>query len=138
MAQPPTGIVVGPAHGIAVHGSRGYSASGNVRDSDEGIGTLIHRAVDNARELAQAEIALIKAKVSERVGAYESAAIFFGIAGVLVLAALIALLVGLIITLATLVGPGWATLIVVGTTLAVAVVLGLIGKGKLAPVKVKT
>lgn len=137
MSQPPTGIVVGPPHGTAVHGSSAI-ANGYPRDSDEGIGTLIHRAVDNARELALAEVALVKAKVSERVGAYESAAIFFGIAGVLALAALIALLVGLIMTIATLVGPGWATVIVVGVTLVIAVVFGLIGKGKLAPAKAKT
>lgn len=137
MSQPPTGIVVEPAHGTAGHGSPTHMANGHARDSEEGIGTLIHRAVDNARELAQAEVALIKAKVSERVGAYESAAIFFGIAGVLVLAALIALLVGLIMTVATLVGPGWATAIVVAVTLVIAAVFGLIGKGKLAPAKVK-
>lgn len=136
MAQPPTGVIVGPAHNLNAHATPTHAANGQVRD-DEGIGTLIHRAVDNARELAQAEIALVKAKISERVGAYQSAVVFFAIAGVLALAALIALLVGLIMTIATLVGPGWATLIVVGATLVVAAVLGLIGKGKLAPVKVK-
>ena len=43
---------------------------------------------------------------------------------VLVLSAVTALLVGLILTLATLVGPGFATLIVILATLVVAGLLG--------------
>jgi hypothetical protein len=50
---------------------------------------------------------------------------------VLALAALIALLVGAILTVATLVGPGWATAIVVVAVLAVAAILAMIGKSKL-------
>ncbi len=42
----------------------------------------------------------------------------------LALAAAIGLIVGAILTLATLVGPGWATLIVVGVSLVVAALLG--------------
>ena len=49
------------------------------------------------------------------------------------LAALIALLVGLIMTLATLIGPGFATAAVVIGVLTIAAVLALIGRGKLAP-----
>lgn len=104
--------------------------------ADEGISTLVHRAVEDARELARAEVALVKAKAGERATAYKNAAVFFAIAGVLALAAVVALLVGLILSLATLVGPGWATAIVVAGTFAVAGVLALIGKGKLAPPKV--
>ena len=103
---------------------------------DEGVATLVHRAVDDARELARAEVALAKAKLGERATAYKSAAIFFVVAAVLALAALVALLVGLILTIATLLGPGWATAIVVGATLLIALVLGLIGKGRLAPPQV--
>ena len=102
---------------------------------DEGVSTLVHRAVSDARELANAEIALYKAKASERVSAYTSAAIFFGIAAVLALSAVTALLVGLIIALATLIGPLGATGVVVVATLLIAGVLALIGKGKLAPAK---
>lgn len=104
-------------------------------EADEGISSLVHRAVEDARALAQAEVALVKAKVGERATAYKNAGLFFGIAAVLALAALVALLVGLILSLATLVGPGWATAIVVAGTLAVAGVLAVIGKGKLAPPK---
>lgn len=99
----------------------------------ESIATLVTRLSGDAREVARAEIALTKAKVGDAVGRYKNAAIFFAVAGVLGLAALIALLVGLILTLATLVGPGFATLIVIGTVLAVAGVLAFVGKGRLAP-----
>ncbi|SEN19971.1 Putative Holin-X, holin superfamily III [Sphingomonas gellani] len=106
---------------------------GPAGDADEGVATLVHRLVADSRLLAQAEIALYKAKAAERIDAYKNAAIFFAVAGVLALSALIALLVGLIMTLATLIGPGFATAAVVVGTLVVAGILGMIGKGKLAP-----
>ncbi|MBV9750862.1 MAG: phage holin family protein [Acetobacteraceae bacterium] len=102
---------------------------------DEGVATLVHRAVEDARELERAEIALAKAKAGERATAYKNAAIFFGAAATLALSAVTALLVGLILSLATLVGPGGATAIVVVGTLVIAGVLALVGKGKLAPPK---
>ena len=104
---------------------------------DDNVATLMSRLVDDTRSLAGAEIALYKARIGERTSAYKNAAIFFAAAGVLALAALIALLVGLIMALATLVGPGFATAIVVGVVLVVAGVLAMIGKGKLAPAPVK-
>ena len=104
-------------------------------DGGEGISTLVHRAVEDVRELAQAEVALVKAKAGERVTAYKNAAIFFGAAAVLALSAVTALLVGLILSLATLIGAGWATLIVVVGTFVIAGILAMIGKGKLAPPK---
>lgn len=103
------------------------------------MGTLVHRLATDAREYATAEVQVAKAKALEKVGRYKAAGIFFAIAAILVLAALIALLVGLILTLATLVGPGFATLIVIGVTLVIAGVLAFIGKGRLAaPVAVKS
>ncbi len=116
------------------HGATSVRVS-PANDADEGIGTLVHRAVEDARELAQAEIALVKAKAGERVTAYKNAAIFFGAAAVLALSAVTALLVGLILSLATLVGPGGATAIVVIATLAIAGLLALIGSKKMAAPK---
>ncbi len=98
-----------------------------------GVTTLIGRLVDDSRTLVSAEVALYKAKASERVAAYKSAVIFFAVAGVLALAALVALLVGLILSLATLIGPLGATAVVVGVVLLIALVLALVGKGRLAP-----
>ncbi|QNE33271.1 phage holin family protein [Sphingomonas sp. NBWT7] len=82
--------------------------------------------------MAQAEIGLVKARATASVTRYRSAATFFGIAAVLGLAGLIALLVGLILSLATLIGPGLATLAVVGAVFLVAGILALIGKSRLA------
>ena len=109
-----------------------------VAPAEEGIGTLVHKAVEDARELARAEVAVYKAKATERATAYKNAAIFFGAAATLALSAVTALLVGLILTLETLVGPGAATAIVVIGTLVIAGVLAMIGKGKLAPAGAKT
>lgn len=100
---------------------------------DEGIGALVSQLVEDARGLAGAEVALVKARIGERTSAYRNAAVFFVVAGVLALAALIALLVGLIVSLATLIGPWLATASVVIATLVVAAVLAIIGKGRLAP-----
>lgn len=102
---------------------------------DDGVSALVHRTVDDVRELASAEVALYKAKAQERISAYTSAAIYFGAAAVLALSAVTALLVGLIMALATLIGPLAATAVVVLATLAIAGVLAMIGKGKLAPAK---
>lgn len=95
------------------------------------IGQLVSQLATDARDAAQAEITLAKARAGFAVTRYKWAAIYFGAAGVLALCAFIALLVGLIMTLATLIGPGWATAAVVAGVLAVAVILGLMGKAQL-------
>jgi uncharacterized RDD family membrane protein YckC len=99
---------------------------------EDSLAALAGRAVEETRGLVSAEIELYKARFGERAAAYQSAVVFFAVAGVLALAALIAMLVGLILTLATLIGPGFATLAVVGVVLAIAGALGLVGKRKLA------
>lgn len=101
--------------------------------SEAGVAALIGQLVDDSRTLVSAEVALYKARAGERLAAYKSAIVFFAAAGVLALAALIALLVGLILSLATLVGPLGATAIVVGVVLVIAAILGFVGKGRLAP-----
>lgn len=118
---------------------RGTSADGHgdgrprfVQLSDESLPELIGRLVDDTRGLVSAEVELQKAKLAERAAAYKTAAIFFAAAGVLGLCALIALLVGLVMTLATLIGPGFATLLVVLAVLTVAGVLAMLGRAKLA------
>lgn len=96
------------------------------------MATLVSRLIDEGRSLASAEVDLVKARVGAKTSAYKSAVVFFAIAGVLALGAFIALLVGLILSLATLIGPGYATLAVVGVTLVIAGVLALIGKSRLS------
>lgn len=106
----------------------------HVEPERESVSALVGRLVDDVRNLVTAEIALQRTKLSERIAGYKSAVVFFAIAGVLVLAALVALLVGLIMTLATLIGPGLATLAVVIAVLVIAGVLGMIGKSKLTAI----
>lgn len=87
-----------------------------------GVTDLIGQLTQDARAVLSAEVAVQKARVTGRVAKYKVAAINFVIAGVLGLATLIALLCGLILTLTPLVGPGFATLIVIGV---MACVIGL-------------
>ncbi len=100
---------------------------------EPGLTDLVSRLTGDAKDLARAEFDFQKAKISEAVGRYKNAFIFFVAAAILALGGLIALLVGAIETLATLIGPGLATLVVVGGTLVIAAILGIIGKNRLSP-----
>ncbi len=97
---------------------------------DDSLGTLFGRLTEDGKAYARAELAYYKALAGER-GSVAGIGAAYGIgAALLGLAALITLLVGLVMTLATLVGPGWATLIVVVATLLLAGVLGLMARAK--------
>lgn len=98
---------------------------------EDTIGELFTRLTHDARDAARAEIDLFKARATSMVTRYKGAAIFFGAAGVLALAGLIAMLVGLIMTLTPSVGPGFATLIVVAVVLTVAGILAMVGRYRL-------
>lgn len=124
---------VAPERATSATASPGAGRPVAVKLSDEGVPELVGRLVEDTRGLVTAELELYKSKIAERVSAYKAAAVLFAVAGVLGLVGLIALLVGLIMTLATLIGPGLATLVVVGVVLAAAAVLGLLGRTKLAP-----
>lgn len=82
---------------------------------DDGIGTLIVRALADGRAYAQAEADYWKALTLSRMGDLRAAAVFGGIVFLLAQAAAIALIVGLVMMLTPHVGPGFATLIVVLT-----------------------
>lgn len=100
---------------------------------DRSLGTLLGRLVEDGKEAACAEVAVAKAKVTERVNAYKGAAILFAAAGILAFAALIALLVGIEIALGTVIGVALATVVVVGVTLILTTILVVIGRSRLAP-----
>jgi len=90
---------------------------------DEGLGQVVSRVVADTRAYVQAEVTLWKTVATSR-GAQAGIAAGLGIGAVLIaLAALTALLVGAILALRPLVGPGWATLIVVVVALIVAALL---------------
>ncbi|WEK42612.1 MAG: phage holin family protein [Candidatus Sphingomonas colombiensis] len=107
-------------------------AEGDRPTVDAGIADLVSQLAGDAREVASAEIGLMKARVSTSVALFRDAAILFAAAALLALAALIALLVGLIGTIAPHTGTGIATAIVCGVVLLIAATLALLGKGKLS------
>ncbi|MEN2785462.1 phage holin family protein [Sphingomonas qilianensis] len=88
------------------------------------IGALAGDLVADARAYALAEVAVYRAKATVWLGEAKFVAIFGVSALVLANAAVIALFVGLLLTLAPRVGPGWATVIVVGGTLVLVALLG--------------
>jgi hypothetical protein len=102
-----------------------------VHDPD-GIGATVVQVAEDAKAYAAAQVAVVKAEAAARVGPAKTGAIFGAVAAVLAIAAVGALLVGLILSLATLVGPLGATAIVVLVTLAIAGVLGKLAADRLA------
>jgi hypothetical protein len=91
---------------------------------EPGIATLAMQAVDDAKRWARAEIAYGKALAGER-GVDAGVGVGLGLAALaLAQAVVVALLVGIVLTLAPHVGPGIATLIVVVAALIVTALLG--------------
>lgn len=99
---------------------------------DEGLGTVVTRVVDDAKAYAQAEVTLWKTVASTRGSQAGIAAGFAAGAVVIALSAVTALLVGAILSLRPVMGPGWATLLVVVVALAIA---GLLAKMALSGFK---
>lgn len=101
---------------------------------DRQIGQLFGQLVDDGKRYARAEIGVYKAKAADKVAPVKRAAVFGAAALVLALSAVTALLVGLILSLQTLVGPLAATAIVVLVTLALAGLLGWLAARQVAEV----
>ena len=91
---------------------------------EESIPSLVSRLIDDGENFVRAEVKLYRARLFSRLDEARNA-ILLGI-GALVLAqaVLVAALVGLLMTLRWLVGPGWATLIVIVAALALSGLLG--------------
>lgn len=99
---------------------------------EESIGELIGRLVEDGKGVARAEIDYYRALAATKVGEAR-AGLILGIAAlVIALCSVTALLVGLILSLAPLVGPGLATLIVIVVALALASLLGWLAYRHLA------
>ena len=89
---------------------------------EESIGDLMGRLADDARAYGQAELALLRQIARHRAGKARTGLILL-VAGFLVLlCALIALMFGLVLGLAALIGP-------LGAGLAIAALLGGLGYG---------
>lgn len=99
---------------------------------DEGLGTVVSRVVADAKAYASAEVTLWKTVVSTRGSQAGIAAGLAVGAVVIALSAVTALLVGAILSLRPIMGPGWATLLVVIVALALA---GILAKLALAGFK---
>lgn len=98
---------------------------------EESIGALIGRLADDAKTYARAEVTYYRTLASEKAGEAKGGLIHAVLALVFASLALIALPIGVILALATLIGPGWATLIVVGVLLVLAGIFGAIAYGRL-------
>lgn len=96
------------------------------------IGTLVHRATDDVRELVSAEIELGKTKVLARVAGARNAIILLVVAVFLLQAALTTLLVGFALGLEHWLGPVGAAAVVFLVTLIVIGVLAKIAVGQLS------
>ncbi|TGX56106.1 phage holin family protein [Sphingomonas gei] len=90
----------------------------------ESIGALIGRLVEDGKGYAHAEIGYYRTLALSKLGEAKSGIVLGLVALVIALCTVTALLVGLIFSLATLVGPGWATLIVILAALALSALLG--------------
>jgi hypothetical protein len=90
---------------------------------DDSITSLVSRLIDDGENFVRAEVKLYRARLFSRLDEARNA-ILLGI-GALVLAqaVLVAALVGLLMTLRWIVGPGWATLIVVGGGVLVTAIM---------------
>ena len=104
---------------------------GTLRPEEESVGELLQRLVEDGKGYVHAEIGYYRTLVEAKLGAARSGLVLAAIALVLLFAAAIALVVGLVLTLATLVGPGFATLIVVVGMAAIAALLGWIAWARL-------
>lgn len=98
----------------------------------ESVSQVFTRVIEDGRAYARAEADKQKARAGIVMGGVRNAAIFGLVALILVFAAIVTLLVGLVFALAVQVGPFWATLIVVGGALIVAIALLLAAKGSIS------
>ena len=74
-------------------------------EPDRGIGDLVSEMLDEGKAYARAEFDLAKATAQAKAAAFKVPAILFGVAVLLVLAALTALTMGVFATLLRFVGP---------------------------------
>ncbi|OSZ66519.1 hypothetical protein CAP40_11635 [Sphingomonas sp. IBVSS2] len=91
---------------------------------EKGIGELLQQLVEDGRAYADAELGYYRTLLRAKLRDAREMLWMGAVALVLAQAAAVALVVGLVLTLAPLVGPGLATLIVVLAFLAIAGLMG--------------
>lgn len=102
---------------------------------DETVHDVLASLYADGRAYAAAEGERQKLRAGLVVSGVRDAAIFAGVAIMLVFATLVAFLIGLIIALAPRLGPLWATLAVLGASLLVALVLLLLARARIGRMK---
>ncbi len=104
-------------------------------DADDSVRAAFTRLYADGRAYASAELDKQKAKAGIVTAAVRTVAICAVIALILVFAAIVTLLVGMVFAFAPAVGAVWSTLIVVGIVLVIAVLLLLIAKSAISAMK---
>lgn len=100
-------------------------------DTEPTIGGLFARLADNSTDLVRAEVELYRATALHRISESTPAIVGFGIALMLVQAALVSLLVMLAIAAATRIGPVSAGFLVFVVTIIVAAVVAVLSARRL-------
>lgn len=100
--------------------------AGDPRD-DESIGALLGRLADDGRAYVKAEISVYKAIAARRAARARSGLIALAIGVVLLVSSITALLLGLVLWLATLIGPLLAGLAIAAVLVLAGFVLVRIG-----------
>jgi hypothetical protein len=100
-------------------------ASATQDPRDESIGELVSRLTEDGRAYARAELDLVKQIARRRAAKAKSGAVLLGAGLVLVLCSLTALVLALVLGLATLIGPFGAGMVVF---LALAISGGLLAR----------
>lgn len=99
-------------------------------NEEPSVATLVTRTIDDAKRWGRAEVAYYKSLAGER-GVDAGVGIGLAVAALaLGQAAIVALLVGLILTLAPHLGAGPSTLIVVVVTLVIVALFGMMAVGR--------
>lgn len=97
-----------------------------------GLGSLLGQLLEDARALARAEIELVRSKAFALLRRSRTAILLLLAAAGLALASLVALLVGLVMQLAPLVGPAFGGVIVLVGGLLIAGLLGWLATRRIA------
>lgn len=98
--------------------------------NEESIGEVLSRLAESGKHYARAEFNRQKVRASEIGLEFRNIAVLLGIAAFLVLAAAVALLVGIILALTPMIGALGATAVVVGLVLAVAFLLLILARNR--------
>lgn len=99
--------------------------------SERPVGELVHELIEDGKAYARAEIGLAKAIAAAKGKALAVPAAMFAVALLCILAAIVALAVGIVMTLDTFIGPLAAGFVGMLIFAALAGLLGWAGYGKL-------